>query len=291
MKKLVGLLLLLTQSALFCTRPIVLVHGILADEHDMQPTIDYIHKYLPGTYIHNIKIGNGGLASAQNIFHQGQMIIQEISADPELSDGFNMICHSQGGLIGRYYIEKCNHPRVYNYISWGSPQMGVCGTPGTYDDRFTFLNYLEQLVWYAMYTTFFQNYTSIAGYWRDTIHYSQYLSYCSFLPILNNEKQHVLFEQFRENICSLENMILVQSPSDDIIEPLESCHFGYYKIGSLTEKETVYESEWFKQDALGLRTLHESNRLHLLYSICTHTDYQENEANFVVNTLPFLIAS
>jgi len=291
MKKLLGLLFCISHAVLLiAARPIVLVHGILADTHDMQPTIEYIEKYLPDTYVKNIKIGNGGFASMHNMYDQGQMIIEEISSDTELADGFNMICHSQGGLVGRYYVEKCNSPRVHNYISWGSPQMGVCGTPGSYDDRFTFMNYIEQIIWYAMYSSLMQQYTSVAGYWRDAVHYDEYLTHCLFLPILNNEKKHILNELFKDHICSLEHMVLVASPSDNIIEPLESCHFGYYKQGSVSETETVFESEWYRYDTLGLKTLYDSNRLHLRYAKCTHTDYQEDESNFVDNTLPYLTA-
>ena len=83
-------------------------------------------------------------------------------------------------------------------------------------------------------------------------------------------------------------MVLVKSLADDIIEPIESCHFGFYKIGSLTEIEHLQESRLYKEDWLGLRTLDETNRLHLKLAYCTHTDFQEDEQNFVENTLPFL---
>lgn len=37
---------------------------------------------------------------------------------------FNAIGFSQGTLITRGYIERCNNPPVFNYIAWVGPQDG-----------------------------------------------------------------------------------------------------------------------------------------------------------------------
>jgi palmitoyl-protein thioesterase len=45
-----------------------------------------------------------------------------VRADPQLAKGFNLIGHSQGGLIARAYIERYNDPPVHNFITWATPQ-------------------------------------------------------------------------------------------------------------------------------------------------------------------------
>lgn len=268
--------------------PIVLVHGILADDHDMQPTINYIKKYIPDAFIKSVKLGYGKSTSLANMYTQAAWLAQELQSDPNLRDGCTIIAHSQGGLVARYFIERYNNPKVYTYISWGTPQQGVFGTPGTIDDRFAWLNMVEQYMHTFLYTALTQKYISFAGYWHDTMHYDLYLQKCVFLPYLNNEKKHADSELFKHNICSLKNMVLVASDADDIIEPVQSCHFGFYKKGSTQTIEPLTESALFQEDWLGLKTLANSGRLHLLHAHCTHTNYQEDEENFVRNTLPFL---
>lgn len=272
-------------------RPIVLVHGITSVPEDMDPTIKYIRKHIgDDVYVKSVQVGAGKSSSFKNMKKQGTWMWEEIINDPNLQDGFNIIAHSQGGLVARYYIEHYNNPRVYTYISWGTPQCGVFGTPGTLDDHFTWLNKMETLSYKLIYSYPFQHLVSFAGYWRDTLHYEKYLRKCIFLPYLNNEKEHTHSQRYKENICSLENMVLVESTLEDIIEPKNSCSFGSYKIGSASELETVFESDLFKEeDPLGLRRLHETGRLHFRTAYCRHGDFQEDEQNFVHNTLEFLL--
>ncbi|PKN03735.1 hypothetical protein CVU75_00675 [Candidatus Dependentiae bacterium HGW-Dependentiae-1] len=278
---------------LFCVAarplPIVLVHGIMSDDYGMQPTIDYIQKYIPDVFIKNIKIGLGKSTSFVNMYTQAAWLAKELQNDPNLRHGCNIIAHSQGGLVARYFLERYNNPKVHNYISWGTPQQGVFGTPGTIDNRFTWLNMVEGYMHKFLYSPLIQSYISFAGYWHDTMHHDLYLEKCTFLPYLNNEKEHADRQLFKQNICDLENMVLVASDGDTIIEPVESCHFGFYKQGSTHEIEQLRDSRLFKQDWLGLKTLADSGRLHLLAAHCTHTDYQEDEKNFVENTLPYLV--
>lgn len=271
--------------------PIVLVHGILADEHDMAPTVAYINKYFPTTYVKSLVIGLGEYSSWWNMYDQGEWLAHEIQRDPKLHDGFIMIAHSQGGLLGRYYIERYNNPAVHTYISWGSPQQGVFGTPGDLDNRFTWINLIEMYTYKLLYSSMFQKYVSFAGYWHDPLHLAEYTSKCSFLPYLNNEVDHDLAALYKKNICSLNCMVLVKSINDDIIEPLESCHFGFYKDGDPYQIVPLEESKLFTEDRLGLKTLADSGRLFLKMATCTHTNFQEDEANFVENTLPFLSAA
>ena len=271
--------------------PVVLLHGIMSDEYAMEPIEQFINQYSPDTYVKNITIGFGALTSLWNMFDQTEWLKIVLEDDHMLKDGFIMIAHSQGGLIGRHYLERYNSPKVHTYISLGSPQQGIFGTPSKIDDRFTFLNLAELYTFKLLYKPYFQRFVSFAGYWHDTLHYDMYMEKCSFLPYLNNEKDHSLAEQFKTNICNLENMVLVNSDQEDIIEPYQSCHFGFYKNGTCADLETMEETGIYQQDRLGLKTLADSGRLHLRMAHCTHTGYQEDEPNFIENILQFLSMS
>lgn len=269
--------------------PIVLVSGIKSDYVNMEPTAELIRTYLPDTYIKCIDIGLGKITSFWNLYDQGEWFAHEIYDDYNLRDGFNIIAHSQGGLTARYYIERFNNPPVYNYISLGTPQRGVCGMPGNMDTKYVWLNLLEAYASSILYLPFFQSYVSFAGYWNDSLQHVDYLEKCSFLPYLNNEIEHELAALFKENLCSINNMVLVKSINEEIIDPIESCHFGFYKQGSISEIEDLFSSEIYLQDTLGLKELHETGRLHLREADCCHTDFREDEQNFINNILPFLI--
>lgn len=269
--------------------PIVLVAGIGNDQVDMQPMADLIQKYLPGVYVKNVEIGLGKITSFWNMHDQAEWLAHELYDDYNLRNGCNIIAHSQGGLTARHFIQRFNYPRVYNYIALGTPQRGIDGLPGNLDTKYLWLNLVEPYVSNILYMPVFQKCISFAGYWNDSLRHNDYLDKCSFLPYLNNEKPHELADLFKENICKLQNMVLVQSVSEDIVEPAISCHFGFYKQGSMTVIEDIFTSDIYTQDLLGLKQLHSSNRLYLKAAECSHSEFESNEQNFVENILPFLM--
>lgn len=285
------LLLAVSATSALAYVPIVLVHGVLSDDYGMAPTEHYIRKHMgEDVYIKNVQLGLGEISSLTSIYHQAEYLRDAIINDPMLKDGFNIIAHSQGGLVARYYLQKHNAPQVFTYISWGSPQQGVFGLPGTYDDRLIWLDMLESYVYKFIYAKPLQKYIGAASYWHDTLHMEKYLAKSRFLPYVNNEIPHPDAALFKENLCKVKNMVMVMSTKEKIVEPRISCHFGFYKKGSKEEIENLVDSVEYKNDVLGLRTLNESGRLHLLLADCDHAQFQEDEKNFL-NTLPFLTAN
>lgn len=84
----------------------------------------------PGIYTANIEIGNGNDDSMLwNMNKQVDEFARKVAADPKLARGFNVIGHSQGGLIIRGYVARYNSPPVHNMVSWAGPQDGVYGVP------------------------------------------------------------------------------------------------------------------------------------------------------------------
>jgi len=269
--------------------PIVLVHGIFSNKHAMRPAKKFIKQHLPDVYVKIIKLGKGIIPSLCNMYDQVLWLKKEMESDPRLQDGCIMISHSQGGLVARYFIEKYNNPRVHIYIAWGTPESGIFGYPSFIDQQFEWLRTIQyRFSHHILYSWPFQRMVSFAGYWKDPLHYEAYLQKCQFLPYINNEIDHADAQTFKDNICSLAHMILVQSTKEEVVDPAISSHFGFYPIGSVDSLENLFDSQWYKEDKLGLKTLAESGRLHLKWAHCLHTDYQEDEYNFVENTLPYL---
>ena len=142
--------------------PIVLLHGITSDKSELSTVANWLSEKLPNR-IYNIEIGNG---KSDSIFK---------TMDWQLY-GFHFIGMSQGGLLGRGYVERCNMFPVINLITWVSPHGGVYGFDEKY---FEFEN---------VYKPFYQNLYSFSGYWKDPYRYNMYLTGASYLPYLNNEK-------------------------------------------------------------------------------------------------------
>jgi palmitoyl-protein thioesterase len=300
--------------------PIVLLHGITSDKTELLSVANWLGENLPNQ-VYNIEIGNGKPDSIfKTMDWQLNQLCYEIYSIPELENGFHFIGMSQGGLLARGYVERCNKYPVINLITWVSPHAGVYG----FDEK-----YLE---FDNVYKPFYQNVYSFSGYWKDPYRYNMYLASASYLPYLNNEKFHtskkyyatdILFnyeymednyelidwfpELNKDNMLSLKNFVMIWSPNDDVLSPPESGKFGYYKImETILEKEEffngymngeplpvldLFDSDQFKEDWLGLRTLWETSRLHIFATNCTHSGHKTEECfpQLEELTFPFLV--
>ena len=102
------------------TRPVVLMHGLLATAEAMDHIEGWLKADFPGIYVHNAEIGHkdpklDSLFISMN--DQLSMFAQQLAADPNLADGFDLIGHSQGALLTRSYLERYQNHKVHNYIS------------------------------------------------------------------------------------------------------------------------------------------------------------------------------
>ena len=249
------------------------------------PMQELIYKYLPDAYVRTITLH---VRSFWNIYDEARELIDAIYHDNALRHGFTIIAFGHAGLTARYYLERYNMPPVLTYIALGTPQRGVYGNRSTIDPHYAWLNSCEPHVSTILYLSLFQRYTVLAGYWNDPLCHDTYLANCCFLPYLNNEKEHEHALLFKHHLASLEAMVLIHGICDDTVEPSQSAHFGYFKQGTDEVIETIFESELYREDTLGLKILHETGRLHLRTGNCDHEDLTHQEENFVSNILPFL---
>ena len=175
---------------------------------------------------------------------------------PALEAGFDFIGMSQGGLLARGYVEKCNKYPVRNLINLVSPNGGV----------------IEDID-INMYTPFNQAHLSISGYWRDPLQVETYLHDCLYLPILNNERETALSAVYKKNIQSLSNYVVIWSPFDTTVNPSESGKFSVYDTDYNViplELTDMYIEDW-----LGLRSLAEEGRFNSYETNCSHVEHRD----------------
>lgn len=276
--------------------PVVLLHGILSDKSELNTVYEWLKTKIPND-IYNIEIGNGRTDSIfKSMDWQLKQVCETIYSIPDLAAGFHFIGMSQGGLLARGYVERCNIYPVINLITWVSPHAGVFGLGG-YDIDFT-----------KIYTPKFQSLFSFAGYWKDPFRYGEYLNNSGYLADLNNEHKHNgLSVSQKYNMLSLKNFVMIWSPEDDVLKPPESGKFAFYKIfgkSSSYMRNIEYDvktyceydnlpivelqdSPQYTEDWLGLRTLNETGRLHILETNCTHTGHKTEDCFPQLESLTF----
>jgi palmitoyl-protein thioesterase len=281
--------------------PIVLLHGITSDKTELTGVANWLMENLPNK-VFNLEIGNGKFDSLfKPMSWQLSELCNTIYNIPDLEKGFHFIGMSQGGLLARGYVEKCNKYPVKNLITWVTPHAGVYGFNG------------EVINFNNIYTLFYQRVYSFAGYWKDPYRYENYLSSATYLPDLNNEINNVDSKKNKANILEVDNFVMIWSPNDDVINPPESGKFSFYQIISdyLTNTNTntntnankqyiitntlpvidLFNSTQFINDLLGLKTLYNAGKLHILETNCTHSGHK-TEACFPQLeklTFPFLV--
>jgi palmitoyl-protein thioesterase len=235
----------------------------------------------------NVEIGDGQLDSLiMNINSQVDAFAAAVRADPLLAAGFNLIGHSQGGLISRAYIERYNDPPVFNFVSWAGPHAGVYGVP---DINLPFLDQIMSQLVEGTYTTLLQETVSFAAYWKDPYHYPKYLTDNIFLADINNERP-VKNATYKKNLLSLNALVLQYSPIDTIVVPNTSPVFQFFAVNQSSTVVPLNETDSYVYDWIGLQSLHKDGRLHTYEVNCTHQDFPRDDCKPFYDqfTRPFL---
>lgn len=325
-------LLLFSSSSVFADwredeLPIVAVHGIMSKAAATKPMRNRFEQ--AGIYFYPVEIGNRGL---DPIPEQGKRVWNAICrVFARTGKKVNIVCHSQGNIASRYAIQHYQdpaNPLVNNVIGLAGPNAGIYDLPGNFDEwidafindrsvswstrmmRKAILGWayfgLSASIEHAyklFYLSMIQENLSFSNYFKDPLHYDQYLKYCKVLPYLNNEKPHKRAYRYKANILAINEWILVQSKGatsssfdqdsrDRIITPAASAHLGFFKVGSNRDEDIV--DVWAQYDSvidpLGIAYKFAQNKLHFIETPepIAHTDFWEDEATFKM-IVPYLI--
>jgi len=260
-------------------RPVVLMHGLLTGNEAMSHIEGFIKKDYPTIYVNNFEIGNGRDDSLfMDLNAQVAHFAATVKADAKLAGGFNLIGHSQGGLITRAYIERYNNPPVYNYISLAGPHGGQFGVPDFNelcpDVDCPWLNDLfsDLLNSDAWLTDWVQSHVSFAAYWHDPFAQQRFVQENIFLKDINNAAP-VKNATYRANMLSLNTALLIYALNDSIVVPKESPTFAFFDYtgqGSDAVVVPMMHTPDYVGDWIGLQTLNKAGKLTTAGVVCTH---------------------
>ncbi|KAF7637727.1 hypothetical protein Mgra_00002702 [Meloidogyne graminicola] len=219
--------------------PVVIWHG-MGDSCCNPLSMSYIKKLIqtniPGIYVYSVMLGNNIAEDIEkgffsNMNEQIQIVCEILKKDQNLINGYNAIGFSQGGLFMRAIAQRCPYPPIKNLISIGGPQQGVFG--------------IVQ-----------------AQFWHDPTRIEDYRNKNIFLPELNCEIK--CNSTYKKNMLKLQNFVLVQFLKDEEIQPKESAWFGFYSENDTEKIIPMEQTNLYKQDLIGLKTLEKTGRLHFL---------------------------
>lgn len=248
-------------------RPTVLWHGmgdVCCDPLSMGFIKNLIVKAIPGVYVFSVEIGGtvfadelGGFIG--NVNDQVQDVCKTLKADPNLQKGFNAVGFSQGGQFLRAYVERCNDPPVYNLITMGGQHQGVADIPACTSVNETICSLVEELLSLGAYTELVQSLVVQAQYFHDPMTPSLYLQYNKFLTDINNDI--TVNSTYKQNLVSLNNLVLVMFSEDITVVPKESSWFGYYPDNNPNVILPYNATKLYLNDQIGLRELESSGKL------------------------------
>lgn len=274
--------LILLFSLTNCIYPIALFHGIV-DSCTMKNTSKLVSDLQNdlGVHVECIEIGNGFMDSVtKSIDDQVEEACNKIKSNPNFQGKFNILGISQGTLIGRYIIEKCDmEGQVMKYMSFDGPQMGIASIP-----KITCGSFCEWLCNITASLAYkLKDNIAPCGYYKYKYDQETYMKTNTFLKMLNNEnieKDEEIYRRF----TSLEKVKLIKSKEDTVITPKESSWFEFYdKEGK--EIVPLEFSDFYIDDYIGLRKLNEEGKVeftefaeeHVLYNI---KEYSEEIVEF-----------
>lgn len=246
--------------------PIVMMHGVTSNEWVWYTMQTWIKGKSPSRKTFPLSLYDNG-ESFTSLLAQLPDIAEAIRNNPELADGYDLVCHSQGGLICRCLVEYMDRPPyARRLISLAGPQMGVYGNKMEWGDFAK--NMVVQLdAGTIAYTNLAQMSNSIANMWNDPLRHDEFVKGNLFIALYNGLKDDAERNARRKyNFAKLEKAVFLvgdygAEQYEGGIEPWQSGIFGFYKEGSTTEIVPMEESEVFKKDTFGLKTLNDTGRL------------------------------
>lgn len=227
-------------------------------------------------YVHSIMIGNSIIEDEYHGFFGNmndivQQVCEQLKKDPRLQGGFNAIGFSQGGQFMRAYVQRCNSPPVRNLISFGGQHFGISDIPDCTATNQTLCKLMAELLGLGAYLPGINTFSVQAQYFRDPMAKDLYLTRNVFLADINNERP-VKNMTYKENLISLQNLVLIKFEYDTVVVPRSSEWFEPLRWGTLDPDAIIpyNETPLYIEDWIGLKTLDRLGRLHFLSCPTNH---------------------
>lgn len=232
--------------------PIVLWHGLgdSAYAEGMVELANELREAYPGIYVHIVALGADAGSDQKagffgNVNDQVSTVCSDLSAVPELAEGFDAIGFSQGGQFLRAYVERCNVPQVRNLITFGSQHQGIADLPACKPGDFL-CRLAEGALRGGVYSDYAQSSLVTAQYFRDSKTqetYQRYLEANHFLTDINNELEDSRNATYKTNMEKLDNFVMLMFNKDVVSLPF----VGFLGIGK-SKISHVYYFFFFQKD-------------------------------------------
>jgi len=274
--KSIVILLLITLSTISCSSgiPIAIFHGI--GDSCSNGGMDQITKYFGrkvGAYSVCIETAGGFFDFVTSFESQYENACKQVKADPNLQGEFSVVGLSQGALLARAIIQRCDMKgRVKRFVSIGGPQAGVAKIPQcTWDLVCWPINFIaDKLVYFYLV----QHFVGPAGYFKNPGDFTDYQKYSSFLANLNNEVDNKNPE-YKERMINLDKVVLIKFNADTMILPGETAWFSFYDANQ--NLVNYKDTELYKQDFVGIKTLDERGAINFASLPGNHLNFSYSD--------------
>ncbi|KAJ3101439.1 Palmitoyl-protein thioesterase 1 [Phlyctochytrium planicorne] len=239
-----------------------------------------IEEIFPSIHVHLIQIGDTEEEDRNRGFfdlveRQVEQVCEQVANNANLtaSPYINAIGFSQGGQFLRSFVERCNFPKVRNLITFGSQHMGVADAPGCTPENSGdgSCAIMRNLIRSGSYWPWVQRRSVQAQYFRDPKNIPKYLQSSLFLAAANNEIPEKRNETFKENLASLNKLVLIRFTEEETVVPAESSWFGYFDEN--LQVVPMREQEIYKEDWIGIKALDDAGKLVFLESEGKHMKF------------------
>ena len=263
--------------------PVAVIHGFRQSclDYDLISTVEYIADQT-NQYSRCIETGGGSTDISRSFRDQAKKACEIISSDPNYSGEFAIVSISQGGVLARHVIEKCNMSgHVSVFISIGGPLAGTHQLP--HCQRGVTCHILNSFADWFVYKGYVQDTMGPSGYFRTSNHINNYKKSDSLLLDINNQGKN-FDEEAKRRFTSLDKLVLIAFNRDTMISPKESAHFCEYdkKHRVIDMKET----DFYKNDLFGLKTLDEAGKITKFWVDDDHCWY--NFVDLEMYVVPFV---
>ncbi|KAK1972466.1 palmitoyl protein thioesterase [Colletotrichum sublineola] len=241
--------------------PLVIWHG-LGDSYDgdgIKQVGELAEEINPGTFVYTVKVGTDPNSDRSatffgNVTTQLEQVCEALAAHPILSTApaIDAIGFSQGGQFLRGYVERCNNPPVRSLVTYGSQHNGIVEFKACGDSDLLCKGAMA-LLRFNTWSSFVQNRLVPAQYYRDPepAQYEKYLESSNFLADINNERE-LKNVQYKKNLASLANFVMVMFEDDTTVIPKET---SWFEEVNGTESLPLRARPIYREDWIGLREL------------------------------------
>merc|ERR1719343_908387 len=259
--------------------PVVFAHGMgdSCFNSGMIHIGEHTSELLGGVYVVCVPTGDSQSEDTTNGYFLNMdasvdVFASKIAKDPNLQKGFHSVGFSQGNNVIRGYIARYNTPTVHTFVSVNGVNAGEGTVPGCFPNSAnsqklgSFCDLLLEQASRRAYSTFAQEHSFQANYWRDPRVSKQedYYKY-SQLARWNNEDPNHHNATLNENYAKTSKFVWVMATHDSMVWPKEGEHWGCPdnadgKDPFASPVLPMNETEWYQKDLFGLKTAQEAGK-------------------------------